>query len=730
MSEPEATRAVETAGNTASNQISGGSFGMSLQAGTIHGGVHIHHQPFASVVPRQLPTVPVYFTNRTAETRLLDEALAGRRDGGPALVLLSGPGGAGKTALASYWGNSASENFPDGQLYADLGGFRAEQPVAPGEVLVRFLRGLGMAPEQVPVDLAEQAALFRSLTAELRLLVLLDNAISAAQVTPLLPGSAGCMVLVTSRWRLGGVLAQGGVLVEVAALSQDHAVELLTRSVGRARTDAESQHVGDLARLCGRLPIALCVAGARLASRPRWPVGRVVRELADEQRRLAALSVEGGVSVTSVFDVSYEGLSAPQARAYRWLALHPGSDFDLKTAAAGVELPLQEAAKVLETLVDASVLEDSGTDRYRFHDLIRLHARRRAEVEDSQSEREAVVERIAEYYLSVAVAADRMVMPLEWHVGPAYEREGGRPAVYRSSLEALDGLESELPNLMAVLRAAFERGLDQLVWQLCEGMWSLFLYRKHFQDWIAAYQLGIEAAERCGNQGAKARMRNRLGIGFHNLSREEEALQEGRDSLTAARAAGHELAESEALQLVGMASRALGRFDESIEALREAVEIDRRTQQVHSEALAQRRLGQALYAAGQTAQAVDELKRACELAARLSDPAVEAMSRVCLAEALTRANRASEALGLAQAAWTVVENSGSNQYQARVMMVWGQAAEGLNDLPTARDRLLKARAFFIEAGVPNLKPVQDALSRVETRLETRQREDDEEHPAR
>ncbi|MEU1665321.1 tetratricopeptide repeat protein [Streptomyces sparsogenes] len=724
MGERDAIRVFKTVGGPVSNQISGGSFGVSVQARTIHGGVHVHHQPSAGLVPKQLPIVPAHFTNRTAETRLLDEALAAPRDGAPVLVLLSGPGGAGKTALASYWGSRVSESFPDGQLYADLGGFRAEQPVAPGVVLGRFLRALGVAPEQVPIDLAEQAALFRSLTAEQRLLVLLDNAISAAQVAPLLPGSADGMALVTSRWRLSGVLAQGGALVEVTALSQDHAVELLMHSVGRARGDAEGQQVDDLARLCGRLPIALCVAGARLASRPRWPIDRVVRELADEQRRLAALSVEGGVSVTSVFDVSYEGLSERQARAYRWLALHPGPDFGLGMAVAVVELPFQEAEEVLETLVDASVLEDSGVDRYRFHDLIRLHARRRAEAEDSERERDAVLERVAEYYLSVAVAADRTVMPQEWQVGPAYERYGAT-AGYETNVEALDSLESELPNLMAVLRAASERGLDQLVWQLCEAMWSLFLYRKHFQDWIAAYRLGIEAAGRCGDQAAKARMHNRLGIGFHNLSLREEALQEGQAALTAARATGHELAESEALQLVGMASRALGRFDEAIEALRRAVELDRRTRQVRSEALAQRRLGQAVYAAGQTAQAVEELERACALAAELSDPPVEAMSQVCLAEALTRADRAFEALGLAQAAWAVVEDSGSNQYRARVMMVWGQAAERLDDLTTAQDCLLRARAFFTEAGVPDLKPVQDALTRVETRLEAERRESGE-----
>ncbi|MGW6707827.1 tetratricopeptide repeat protein [Streptomyces sp. NPDC054956] len=593
----------------------------------------------------------------------------------------------------------------------------------PGQVLGGFLRALGTAPEQVPADAAEQAALYRSLTARARLLVLLDNVTSAAQVAPLVPGSADGMVLMTSRLRLAGVLARGASLVEVAALSQEHAVELLVRAVGRTRGDAEGQQVGDLARLCGRLPIALSVAGARLASRPRWPVARVVRELADEQRRLAALSVDEGLSVTSVFDVLYEGLSARQARAYRLLALHPGPDFGLGSAAAAVELSLEETAEVLESLVDASVLEDRANDRHRFHDLVRLHAQGCAAAEGGEAEARAVLERIAEHYLAVAVAADRVVMPGEWHVGPAYGRDAGEEAeeaagevsVFATGIEALDHLESELPHLMAVLREASRLGADRLVWQLCEAMFSLFLYRKHFQDWLDAYGMGVEAADRCGDEAAKSRMHHRRGVAFHNLGRSQEALREGRAALAAARAAGHELAESAALQLVGMASRALGRFGEAIETLRQAVELDHRAGNLRSEALAQRLLGSAHHAAGHTGQAVDALERACELAARLSDPPVLAMSRVDLAEALTRAGRASEALELARAAWTVMEDSGSNQYRARIMMAWGQAAEGLGDLTTARERLLRARTFFTEAGVPNLRPVQQALARVQPR---------------
>ncbi|MFJ8884515.1 ATP-binding protein [Streptomyces sp. NPDC102402] len=684
---------------------------------------HIYHAPRLDpdvsespprVVPGQLPPVPAHFTNRSAEAALIDAAWDERREGAPATVVLSGPGGSGKTALASWWCRRVADRFPDGQLYADLGGFRAEPSATAEQVLRGFLRALGVAPRNVPVGTADQASLFRSLTAQSRLLVLLDNVASAAQVAPLIPGSANAMVMVTSRLRVPGLLAQGGVLVEVAVLSQEHATALLSRTVGAARGDTERQQLEELARLCGRLPIALCVAGARLASRPHWPVKRVVRELADEQQRLAALSLREGLSVSSVFDVSYEGLTSRQARAYRRLSLHPGPSFGLEVAAAAVELPDHEAADVLESLVDANVLEDCGADRYRFHDLVRLHAQNCVTATDGACVSRSVLERITEHYLALAVAVEHTVMPGEWHVGPAWGRVREGDAPFANSVEALDCLEGELPQLMAVLRAATEQGLDSLVWQLCEAMYALFLHRKHYQAWITAYGTGVEAAARCGNDAARSRMHHRRGVAFHNLARSQDACREGTAALDAARASGHVLAESAALQLIGMASRAMGRFDEATDTLRQAVDLDRRAGHFRSEALAQRLLGSAHLAAGHIGSAVEALEKACELAAGLPDPPVLAMSRVYLAEALTRAGRALEAQELARAAWAVMEDSGSNQYAARIMMAWGHAVHALGDKAAARTYLLKARDFFIAAAVPDLRPVEEALSRIET----------------
>jgi hypothetical protein len=247
------------------------------------------------------------------ELAALDE-VAGQRGGQPALAVLVGPGGVGKTALAVTWGGRQAERYPDGQLYADLCGFSPGTAVSPEAALGAFLRALGVAPERVPPELAEQAALFRTITAGRRLLVVLDNAVSAAQVRPLIPASAACMVVVTSRLRLDGLVSEGARFVDIGPLSQPDAVELVVRAVGRARVADELAEVAELASLCGRLPIALRVASARLASRPRWPVARVVAELGDERSRLRRLSAEGDAPVTALFDWSYRALPEPAAK--------------------------------------------------------------------------------------------------------------------------------------------------------------------------------------------------------------------------------------------------------------------------------------------------------------------------------------------------------------------------------------------------------------------------------
>ncbi|MFE2041323.1 ATP-binding protein [Streptomyces sp. NPDC059477] len=671
--------------------------GPTVQAGAIHGGVHFHHTDQAASrpphsVPNQLRPVPAHFTDRHEELTALHGITGSRQESSaPALAVICGPGGVGKTTLALRWLHDVADQYPDGQLYADLAsGDSAGEPVPAGAVLRRFLRAMGIPGERLPAETDEAAGLFRSTTAGRRIAILMDNAVSAAQVRALLPSSPLSTVVVTSRWRLGGLTMDGARFVPLTPMHGRAGGELLRRTIGERRFAAETVAAARLVRLCAGLPIALSIAGARLVVRPEWPIARVVRELSDEQRRLRALSVEEA-TVVGVFDYSYEGLAPDTARAYRLLGLHPGPDISLEAAAAAVRLPADDTATLLERLVDASVLETGDDDRYRFHDLIRLHARQRAEAEDSDSDRADVIRRLLEHYLSFTATADRTVTPLDWHLGPAGPAPD-RPPAYATRREALDALERELPNLMAVLRAGHERGYDPLVWQLAEVMWSLFLLRKHFDDWTEAYRLGIAATTRCADPAARSRMHHHLGFALHNLSRAEEALQQGVAARAAAREAGHEQAQAEALGLMGMAHRSLGHLDEAIEAQRASVALHHGSGRVRPEALARRRLGQALCAAERFEEAIVELTQGRDLAASLPDNLVKAMTTVWLADALTRDGRPGEAVGMAQDAWSALTESGSSQYRAQALMVWGEAEEELGDLEGARGPGGRSRA--------------------------------------
>ena len=409
----------------ASNELSGTVHGSAVQAGSIHGGVHFSVTPAGPVqlpVPAQLPPAAPYFTGRAGELAAL-ESIAAERDPARRLVVavVSGAGGIGKTSLASYWLHGISERYQGGVLYADLRGHTPDAATPPGMILTGFLAALGTPPERIPVDLGEQAKLYRSLTSGRRMLVLLDNAATAAQVRALLPGpgprSAGqaaetgepaelaSLVVVTTRWRIIGLALDGARFLELGPMDDPSGTELLGRMVGPVRAAAEAAAIRSVVRLCGGLPLAVCIAGARLASHARWPVSRVAAELASEQRRLGVLSIAGDLSVRAAFDVSCRALPAEAQQLYRLLSLVPGPDFGAGLAAAVAAVSLPEATALLDVLAAASRLEETAEGRFRFHDLVRLHAREQVQAEPEQ-ERTAAVAGAVEWYLTQAVAAD------------------------------------------------------------------------------------------------------------------------------------------------------------------------------------------------------------------------------------------------------------------------------------------------------------------------------------
>jgi NB-ARC domain/Tetratricopeptide repeat len=518
--------------------------------------------------PRQLPSSPLGFVGREDELAQLDSLFPapGRRRTRPVVIAaIHGMAGVGKTALAVHWGHQVARRFPDGQLYTDLRGHSARAAMTPGEVLGRQLRALGIPDRQIPAEEEEQAALYRSLLAGRRVLVVLDNAATPDQVRPLLPGSAGCMAVVTSRCRLSGLAARDGAQrINLDVLPAAQAVAVLAQSAGAARVHAEPAAAQELARLCGRLPLALRIAAERVASRRRSALADLAGELTDTRSRLDLLCAgdDDAAAVRTVFSWSYRTLPPAAAGAFRSLGLLAGPDFSAPAVAALIGADMATARQLLEFLAGMYLVEESGEDRYRLHDLLRLYAAERALAEDGDEGRAAARRRVLDWYLYTAYAANSAIthdlnIPLD---APA---ECCTPLTFTTIRQALDWYETEQANLMASIRMAAETGHHGAAWKIPATMWGHFLIRKPWHDVITAHQLGLAAAREIGDRTGEAYMLGFLGYA-HRVRRPEEASRYCHQALAVFGELGDRRGQAYVLNFLGLAHRELRRSEEAI----------------------------------------------------------------------------------------------------------------------------------------------------------------------
>jgi tetratricopeptide (TPR) repeat protein len=693
-----------------SNELSGIVHGPAVQARSILGGVHfsIASPPPAQLpVPAQLPPATAYFTGRSRELAMLQRAAA---DYDPvrrlALVVLYGTAGSGKTSLASHWLHQISG---DGVLYADLHGQVPDNAVPPGDVLTAFSLAFGTPADRIPLELSEQAKFYRSLTSGRRMLVLLDNAATAAQVRALLPGpgpepSAGqpglpTLVLVTTRWRLTGLAMDGARFIEIGPLDDGSSIELLGRMVGAERAAAEADAIRTVVRLCAGLPLAVCVAGARLASHARWPVSRVAAELASEQGRLAALSIGQDLSVRAAFDVAYQALPPAPARLYCLLSLIPAPDFGEDLAAAAAGLTRGQATGPLDELASASLLVETAEGRFRFHDLVKLHAHERAESETA-AELAGTIGRVVSWYLAQAIAADLVIIPGRWRLNPMYEQARTVPPAFAGPQEALHWLETELAGLIAATQEAHDHSLHELTWQLCEALWGLFSYRKYFRYWIRVHLLGVASAQMCGNRAAEARMRVQLGLAYLNLGKRELARGEFVAALALDRDAGHRIGEATALENIGLADLGSDRPELAVDSFRRAREIFQEACVPRGVMGMTRHIGEAYRDAGRHQQAVEQLLSARRMAVALPDPYNEARCLTSLGQTYVKAGHPDRAVSVLREALAVMERLGGRYEQARIHMTLADALESLNCHGQAREQLTAALAIYSAIGAP------------------------------
>ncbi|HMC07739.1 MAG TPA: NB-ARC domain-containing protein, partial [Actinomycetota bacterium] len=472
----------------------------------------------------QLPRDITGFTGREAELSHLRALLPEDSGGTVVISAIAGTAGVGKTALALHLAHELVPRFPDAQLYVDLHGYDAHQRLTASHVLDRFLRALGVAEKALPADIEEQAALYRGLLRGKRALVLLDNAFSADQVRYLLPASPSCLVLVTSRNRLPGLLAgEGAHLLLVDVLAPQEALQLLAHIAGRERVDAEPKAAAEVVALCGYLPLAVRIAAAKLASRPTMSIRTLADRLRDEQRRLEELAA-GDHEVRASFAFSYEELDPSTAQMFRRLGLIPGPDFAPPLAAALIETGPPEAEQLLEALVDAHLVEMAPTPgRYRFHDLLHLYAQERAQIDETESDRNAALQRMLSWYLQGASAADRVLAP--GRRGLLRVRKGDRAgSLFSTPAQAGAWLDAEWSNLMVATRQAAGFGLHEIAWQIPDALYGFASLRRRWIDWRDACLVGRVAAGKALDLQAEAWMLTDVGVACRGLRRLDEAI--------------------------------------------------------------------------------------------------------------------------------------------------------------------------------------------------------------
>lgn len=533
------------------------------QAGSVTGGVHFHDHGGRvpeTPAPRQLPGDIRGFVNRVAELERLNAVLPGQ-DGAPLVVsvcVIAGTAGAGKTSLALHWAHQVRDRFPDGQLHINLRGYDPQEPVTAQEALLRFLTALGVPPDAVPQDTeaAAAAAQYRSLLADRRVLIVLDNAATVGQVRPLLPGGDRCLTIVTSRNRLSGLAIRDGARrLTLGTLPEAEAVSLLRVVTAEYRPQDDEAKLAELSRLCARLPLALRIAAERAASHPHMRLEELIADLRDESAPWDALSSgdeEEAEAVRTVFAWSYRALPAEASRVFRLLGLHPGPDFGAGAVAALAGISVRRARHVLDLLVGAHLVEQTAPDRYECHDLLRVYASDRVREEESDVSRARAVRRLLDWYLHAADAARRWIAPDEERVPLEHPGEGVTPVSFPDYDLAVEWAEREQANILPAVRAAESLGLDGHAWRLA----AVWRYGQPpsapAADWLPIGTIGLRAVRRTGDRAWEARLLDGLGIIHRRLNRPTESFEHHQGALRIWRELGDRRGEAMSRNALGL----------------------------------------------------------------------------------------------------------------------------------------------------------------------------------
>jgi DNA-binding SARP family transcriptional activator len=673
----------------------------------------------AGPVPAQVPAPPRTFAGRAGELAALDGLMPADPGADPAAAtacVVSGTAGVGKTTLAVYWAHQSAGRFPDGQLYVNLRGFDPSGPaVEPAEAVRGFLEAFGVPPGRVPGGLAAQAALYRSLLAGKRVLVLLDNARDAEQVRPLLPASPGCLTIVTSRNQLAGlVAAEGAYPLMLDLFTPAEAHDLLTRRLGADRVSGEPEATADIIAGCARLPLALVIAAARAATRPGFPLALLAAELRQASTALTAL--HGGDTATdlrAVLSWSHRTLSTDAAGLFRLLGLHPGPDISAPAAASLAGLAPGQATRLLAELADAHLLTQPAPGRYALHDLLRAYAAEHARDGETDDARREATRRMLDHYLCTAETAATALhstrsLPLTPAPSPGVTREE-----ITGYQQALAWFTVERPVLLAAVRRAAD-GFDRQCWQLASAL-TPFLDRQGLgHDLKAAHTTALAAARRQGDRAGQATALHGLGLAHADLRELDDARTYHLRSLDLFAGVGSLSGQAAAHVSAAWAAGAQGRYEEAVEHSRQGLRHYQAAGWPAGQAKALNNVGWYLAAQHEYGQALSYCQQALAIVRRLDDRNSQAHTSDSLGFIYHRLGRHQEAIECYQQARSLFRATGAPHNEATCLRYLGDVYDSVGQPDSARQARIGALDILTRLNHPDAGLIRAAIGPART----------------
>lgn len=693
-----------------------------VQAGAIHGDVHVTASSAGDVtVPRQLPMAVSGFVNRTVELSQLDTLVpveddtTGHTSGAVVISAIGGSPGVGKTALALHWAHRMRSQYVDGDLYVNMRGHGPGPRLDASTALDSLLRTLEIPSERIPDDLDGRSALYRSHLDGKHMLVLIDDAVSPEQVRPLLPASPTCLVLVTSRSTLSGLVArEGAQRMSLDTLTTEESLSLLRTHLGEQRLSADPDMARALVAHCAHLPLALRILTERLLDRPEAPLADIAAELDAENERLDTLGTTDDElsDVRAVFDSSYTALPSEAARMFRVLGVHPGIELDAASCAAAAGMPVKQTRALLDQLAGTHLLQRLGRERYRLHDLLRMYAAERFHAEEPAEHQTEVIGQLARWYLASARNAVLAVMP---NFRPVPDPEGqpsGEPLTFDTAHAALAWFEQERPTLVSTLHTTREHELHDLAWRLPVAASPLFELHRHWEEWRRIHLAGLDSAEVLGDCQGQARNLIALAGVEWLTDTPDQALERYASALEAAREVNDGWTEGFALRQLGNLRWQRNRDSEAPTLIRHAIDAFRRAEDKRGEGMALLSLAAYEQNLGHHDTALEHCGTALTIFTDIADTWSAAWARCYRADALTSASQHRAAIAEYQTALPVFTDLADIDTEAITRIGLGRTHRALGETDQARNHLGTALDLLRSVDDPRAEEIEAELAQL------------------